>query len=81
MDRCNDKSYGQYRLWPGISGQHSRALGFKTMFSLSIRVLTEIDFDLEAGYDYILEKYKFIDGRRTVALGASFGGYMVSYSS
>jgi len=51
------------------------------MFSLSIRVLTEIDFDLEAGYDYILEKYKFIDGRRTVALGASFGGYMVSYSS
>ena len=37
-----------------------------------------IDFDLEAGYDYLLERYDFIDENRTVALGASYGGYMVS---
>lgn len=37
-----------------------------------------VDFDLEAGYDYVLERYEFIDPNRTVALGASYGGYMVS---
>ena len=36
-----------------------------------------IDYDLEAGFDYILERYGFIDGDRAVALGASYGGYMV----
>ena len=30
------------------------------------------------GYDFLLEEYDFIDGNRTVALGASYGGYMVS---
>jgi dipeptidyl aminopeptidase/acylaminoacyl peptidase len=36
-----------------------------------------VDYDLEAGYDWLLEKYEFIDKERTVALGASYGGYMV----
>lgn len=36
-----------------------------------------LDFDLEAGYDFLLQKYEFIDENRTVALGASYGGYMV----
>jgi dipeptidyl aminopeptidase/acylaminoacyl peptidase len=38
-----------------------------------------VDYDLEAGFDFILERYGFIDGGRAVALGASYGGYMVSY--
>ena len=37
------------------------------------------DFDLEAGYEYLLERYEFIDPERTVALGGSYGGYMVCY--
>lgn len=36
-----------------------------------------LDYDLEAGFDFILERYGFIDGDRAVALGASYGGYMV----
>jgi hypothetical protein len=36
-----------------------------------------VDWDLEAGYDYLLKEYEFIDPERTVALGASYGGYMV----
>jgi len=36
-----------------------------------------IDWDLEAGYNYLLKEYEFIDAERTVALGASYGGYMV----
>ena len=40
-------------------------------------ILANGDFDLEKGYDYVLEKYEFIDKDRTVALGASYGGYMV----
>jgi dipeptidyl aminopeptidase/acylaminoacyl peptidase len=32
---------------------------------------------LEAGYDYLLDQYEFIDANRTVALGAPYGGYMV----
>jgi hypothetical protein len=36
-----------------------------------------IDYDLEAGFDYISERYGFIDADRAVALGASYGGYMV----
>ena len=39
-----------------------------------------IDFDLEAGYEFLLEKYEFIDKNRTVALGGSYGGYMVQHS-
>jgi len=35
------------------------------------------DFDLEAGYEYLLKEYEFIDPERTVALGGSYGGYMV----
>ena len=40
-----------------------------------------VDFDLEAGYEYLLETYDFIDAERTVALGASYGGYMVILSN
>ena len=36
-----------------------------------------VDWDLEAGYEYLLKEYEFIDPERTVALGASYGGYMV----
>ena len=36
-----------------------------------------VDWDLEAGYEYVLNKFEFIDPDRTVALGASYGGYMV----
>ena len=39
-----------------------------------------VDWDLEAGYDYLLNEYEFIDPDRTVALGASYGGYMVTIS-
>ena len=42
--------------------------------------LAKIDFDLEAGYEYLLDNYDFIDKERTVALGASYGGYMVELS-
>ena len=40
-----------------------------------------VDFDLEAGYEYLLDTYDFIDAERTVALGASYGGYMVILSN
>ena len=40
----------------------------------------DLDFDLEAGYEFLLEKYEFIDENRTVALGGSYGGYMVQHS-
>ncbi|HEY4292522.1 S9 family peptidase [Luteibacter sp.] len=33
--------------------------------------------DLKAGWDAALSKYKFLDGDRACALGASYGGYMV----
>jgi dipeptidyl aminopeptidase/acylaminoacyl peptidase len=36
-----------------------------------------LDFDLEEGYEYLLQRYEFIDENRTVALGGSYGGYMV----
>jgi dipeptidyl aminopeptidase/acylaminoacyl peptidase len=36
-----------------------------------------VDFDLEAGYEFLWERYEFIDANRTVALGGSYGGYMV----
>ncbi|KAJ2161784.1 dipeptidylpeptidase [Coemansia sp. RSA 552] len=35
--------------------------------------------DLMAGLDYMLEKFDFIDGQRMVALGASYGGYMMNW--
>ncbi|KAH9443848.1 hypothetical protein MJO29_013718 [Puccinia striiformis f. sp. tritici] len=35
--------------------------------------------DLVAGYEYLLKTYKEIDGSRTSALGASYGGYMVNW--
>jgi dipeptidyl aminopeptidase/acylaminoacyl peptidase len=35
--------------------------------------------DLQKGLDATLAKYAFIDGRRAVALGASYGGYMVNW--
>src|SRR5579859_2824863 len=38
-----------------------------------------VDWDLEAGYEYLLNEYEFIDPDRTVALGASYGGYMVPH--
>jgi dipeptidyl aminopeptidase/acylaminoacyl peptidase len=47
------------------------------MFSPILFKLIVIDFDLEAGYDYLLAEYDFIDGNRTVALGSSYGGYLV----
>ena len=46
-------------------------------FCVSVRLGLTVDWDLEAGYDYLLNEYKFIDPDRTVALGASYGGYMV----
>ncbi len=33
--------------------------------------------DLQAGWAAALEKYKYLDGSRACALGASYGGYMV----
>lgn len=48
------------------------------MFATFLTTLTK-DFDLEAGYDYLLNRYEFIDAEKTVALGASYGGYMVLY--
>jgi len=33
--------------------------------------------DLKAGWNAALSKYKFLDGARACALGASYGGYMV----
>ena len=38
------------------------------------------DIDLEKGYHYLLNHYDFIDEDRTVALGGSYGGYMVVQS-
>ncbi|KAJ2321103.1 Dipeptidyl-peptidase 5, partial [Coemansia sp. RSA 2702] len=35
--------------------------------------------DLMAGVDHVLSSYKFVDPRRLVALGGSFGGYMANW--
>ncbi|KAJ2856585.1 dipeptidylpeptidase [Coemansia erecta] len=35
--------------------------------------------DIMNGVDYVLEKYSFIDSKRLVALGGSYGGYMVNW--
>src|SRR5262249_17319125 len=35
--------------------------------------------DLMKGLDFALQKYPFLDGARSCALGASFGGYMVNW--
>ncbi|KAJ1882671.1 dipeptidylpeptidase [Coemansia sp. RSA 1722] len=35
--------------------------------------------DLMNGVDYLLQKHAFIDSKRLVALGASYGGYMVNW--
>jgi len=35
--------------------------------------------DLMKGLDAALDKYKWLDGDRSVALGASFGGYMINW--
>lgn len=35
--------------------------------------------DLQLGFDAALEKYEFLDGDKTCALGASYGGYMVNW--
>lgn len=35
--------------------------------------------DLMLGLDYVLGKYRFLDGQRVGALGASFGGYMINW--
>jgi dipeptidyl aminopeptidase/acylaminoacyl peptidase len=35
--------------------------------------------DLMKGLDYALGRYKFLDGSRTCALGASYGGYMINW--
>lgn len=46
-------------------------------FECGIKMGLIVDWDLEAGYEYLLNEYEFIDPERTVALGASYGGYMV----
>jgi dipeptidyl aminopeptidase/acylaminoacyl peptidase len=35
--------------------------------------------DLMKGLDWILAKHAFLDGKRVVALGASYGGYMINW--
>ncbi|HTY50971.1 MAG TPA: S9 family peptidase [Steroidobacteraceae bacterium] len=35
--------------------------------------------DLRKGWKYALEHYRFLDGTRACALGASYGGYMVNW--
>lgn len=35
--------------------------------------------DLVKGFDYVLKTYPFLDKDRAVALGASYGGYMVNW--
>lgn len=35
--------------------------------------------DLQKGWSYVLANYKFLDGDRACALGASYGGYMVNW--
>jgi len=35
--------------------------------------------DLMKGLDYALQKNTFLDGKRVVALGASYGGYMINW--
>ncbi|TQV84598.1 S9 family peptidase [Aliikangiella coralliicola] len=35
--------------------------------------------DLQKGLAFVLEKYQFIDGTKSCALGASYGGYMVNW--
>ena len=35
--------------------------------------------DLMKGLDFALERYPFLDGERVVALGASYGGYMINW--
>lgn len=59
------------------SPMRSKEIGEQGHVRHKIRAKLIIDFDLEAGYDYLLGNYEFIDGERTVALGASYGGYMV----
>jgi dipeptidyl aminopeptidase/acylaminoacyl peptidase len=35
--------------------------------------------DLKKGWDWVLDKYAFLDADRACALGASYGGYMVNW--
>ncbi|KAJ2800785.1 Dipeptidyl-peptidase 5, partial [Coemansia guatemalensis] len=35
--------------------------------------------DLMAGLDYVIKNYDFVDSKRLVALGGSFGGYMANW--
>jgi dipeptidyl aminopeptidase/acylaminoacyl peptidase len=35
--------------------------------------------DLMRGLDHVVREYKYVDGRRVCALGASYGGYMVNW--
>ncbi len=35
--------------------------------------------DLQKGWAFALDKYKFLDGNRACALGASYGGFMVNW--
>ncbi|CAL4868154.1 Dipeptidyl-peptidase 5 [Asticcacaulis sp. MM231] len=35
--------------------------------------------DLQKGWAFALDKYKFLDGNRACALGASYGGYMINW--
>ncbi|KAI5782347.1 Alpha/Beta hydrolase protein [Peziza echinospora] len=35
--------------------------------------------DLELAYDHVVKTYKFLDASRAVALGASYGGYMINW--
>lgn len=35
--------------------------------------------DLQKGWQHALRQYRFLDGRRACALGASYGGYMVNW--
>ncbi len=35
--------------------------------------------DLQKGWAYALAKYRFLDGDRAAALGASYGGYMINW--
>ena len=35
--------------------------------------------DLMNGVDYVLKTYRFIDGKRVAAAGASYGGYMINW--
>lgn len=35
--------------------------------------------DLMNGYDYVVNKFNYIDGKNTFAAGASYGGYMINW--